>query len=189
MKGIRKMAIIKNAELWFPRLSPNHPSMRFSKTNPQWEVQLRTSNKDVKNEWKALGLKVVSVVPDDDPTQMYFRVNLNKKKFKADGSEAKHVEVIDGKRQPIDPNSIGNGSIGNVRVFVRDYTKPDGTEGKSFVLMAVQVVKHIIYIGEHEDFDVEDTEIIVPEGMELNDSDDEPKEPVNPKNQRPEDTF
>lgn len=158
------MAILKNVSLWFPKLDPKRPNKRFTPDNPTWDLQIRTENKEVKKEWEAMGLSVKAVVPDEG--NPYFRVNLKKKTIKADGTLAGPVEVFDGAKNPINPNTIGNGSVGNVRVFQYEYPKADGTKGLAPVLMAVQVTRHLLFemkINPEEEFDETETEVVAPE--------------------------
>ncbi len=157
------MPILKDVELWFPKLVPEKPSKKFNPDNPTWEVQLRTTDKAVKRQWEEMGLSVKPVVPDEGAP--YFRVNLKKRSIKADGTNADPPEVINGAMQPVDPETIGNGSIANVRIF--QYTsrnKATNKEGVATVLMGVQLTKHIIFVlKDHDDgFEVTDTEVISP---------------------------
>lgn len=150
------MAIIKDAEMWFAKLDPKRPNAKFNKKNPTWEVQIRTSSKEVKKEWESLGLKVKAVVPDEgDP---FFRVNLRKKSVKEDGSNASPIETIDGKLNPIDPNTIGNGSVGNIRIFQYEYSNDMGQKGIASVLMGVQVTKHIVFKQKPRDDEFGETD-------------------------------
>lgn len=157
------MAIISNAELWFAKLDPSRPNARFNKDNPTWEIQLRTTDRAVKKSWEEMGLLVKAVVPDEgDP---FFRVSLRKKSVKEDGEPASPVKVVDSKLNDVDPNTIGNGSIGNVRVFQYDFTRGDGSKGRANVLMGVQLTKHIKYVAkprEDDNFGVmdNDTEVV-----------------------------
>lgn len=156
--------IIKNAELYFAKLDPARPSAKFNKKNPTWELQIRTTDKEVKADWMALGLNVKPVVPDVG--EPYFRVNLRKKSIKEDGEKASPVDVVNSSLEPVDPRSIGNGSIGNVRVFQYEYQKETGGKGMASVLMGVQLRKHLVYIPKARDDDFEDcgeTETYVPD--------------------------
>jgi hypothetical protein len=141
--------ILRNCEIWFAKLDPKRPNNKFNKTNPTWELQIRTTSKDVKKDWEAAGMQVKPVDPDDGP--MYYRVNLRKKSIKVDKSASSPVDVVDSKLRPIDPNTIGNGSIGNIRVYQYQYTKKDGTPGIVSVLMGVQITKHIVYTPKPRD--------------------------------------
>ena len=135
--------IIKNCELYFAKLDPARPSAKYNKKNPTWELQIRTTDREIKQEWLNMGLNVKPVVPDVG--EPYFRVNLRKKSIKEDGEKASPVNVVNAQLEPIDERSIGNGSIGNVRIFQYEYPKDTGGKGIASVLMGVQVIKHLVY--------------------------------------------
>jgi hypothetical protein len=66
--------------------------------------------------------------------------------------------VINGKMVPIDPNSIGNGSLANVRIFQYEYTnETTNKKGIASVLMGIQVTKHIVYVPKARDDDFGET--------------------------------
>jgi hypothetical protein len=85
---------------------------------------------------------------------------------------------VNGNLVGIDPNTIGNGSICNIRIFdypyrFKDEEKGVMVEGIAIVLMAVQVIKHIVYHrkpGTKEDFEEATTEVIDNDAGELDDS-------------------
>jgi hypothetical protein len=156
------MPIINNASIWFAKLDPKRPNNKFNKTNPTWECQIRTESKEVKKEWEAMNLPVKAIVPDEGPP--YFRVNLRKKSIKVDKEPASPVKVVNGALEEIDPNTIGNGSVGNIRIFQYDYTKKDGSPGVVSVLMGVQITKHIVYKAKPrgDEFASTETETIDP---------------------------
>jgi hypothetical protein len=151
------MAILKNVELFYPRLDPKKPNARFNKEQPTWEVQIRTRDKKVKSEWAALNLKPKTV--EDDDGKVFYSVTLRKKSKKKDGEANAPVKVIDGGLNDINPMSIGNGSIGNVRIFQYEY----GDEKKiASMLMAIQITKLNEYIPKPSDdeFEMTETEIV-----------------------------
>ena len=156
------MPILKNCEIWFVKADPKRPNNKFNKKNPTWECQIRTTNKDQKKEWETHKLPVKAVVPDAG--EPYFRVNLRKKSFKEDGEKSSPVKVVNGKLEDIDPNSIGNGSIANVRIFQYEYQKEGGGTGVASVLMGLQLIKHLMYVPKprDDDFDEGDTETVAP---------------------------
>ncbi len=156
--------IIKNCELYFAKLDPTRPSAKFNKKNPTWELQIRTSDQEVRKQWTAMGLNVKPVVPDEG--EPYFRVNLRKKSIKEDGEKASPVDVVDMQLNQVDPRSIGNGSVGNVRIFQYEYPREGGGKGTASVLMGVQLIKHIIYVPRPRDDDFQaegETEVFEPE--------------------------
>jgi hypothetical protein len=166
------MAIITNAELWFCKVDPKRPNNKFNKKNPTWECQIRTTNKETKKVWESMGLGVKAVIPDEGPS--YFRVNLRKKSIKEDGEKASPVKVVNGSLEDIDPNTIGNGSIGNVRIFQYEYPKEGGGTGVASVLMGLQVTKHIVYKAKPRDDDFETTDTETIDSTTDDESDDAP---------------
>ena len=193
--------------------------------NPRWEVQLRTHDKDQFAAWKAEGLKPKLLVhPEgheeegqaiiDEKGRKTWKFNVGKNAFKrglskdtplAQRTPNDPVEVVDGKMRAIDPDTIGNGSVANVRVFIREYTdNKTGKPAKAGTLMGLQLVKYIVYKpSAREEFDAEDTEVIDETGSEESQyaagdyEDDEPstrpsggvKAPVKPVDTRSEDAF
>ena len=159
------MAILRDCELWFPKLDPKRPNAKFNKENPTWEVQIRTTSKERKMEWELLNLPVVAVIPDNGAP--YFRVNLRKKSIKTDKTLASPVTVVNGSLDNIDPNSIGNGSVANIRIFQYSYSKHTGEQGLTSVLMSIQVTKHVVfkYKARDDDFTMSETETIEPDDM------------------------
>lgn len=175
------MAILKNAEIWFAKLDPKYPNARMNKQNPTWELQLRTADLEQKKEWEALGLKpklIVGKEGEDNEGEpilnkdgkKQWRLNLKKKSLDKHGEPAKIVSVVNGHLEPLEPNTLGNGSIGNIRIYQYEYDKADGTKALASVLMGVQVKKHVVYTprARDDDFEMEETETIMPD-----DDDDE----------------
>jgi len=168
------VAVLKDCELWFVKANPKRPNAKFNKANPTWEVQIRTTSKAVKKAWEDAKLSVKAVVPDEEGQAPYYRVNLRKKSIKKEGNEPSGpVQVVNGAMEPIDPDTIGNGSIGNVRVFQYTYKKTEGGEGVANVLMGIQVKKHIIYVPKPRTDDFSDegeTEVVQPGNDEPDDN-------------------
>jgi hypothetical protein len=165
------MAILNNVEIWFTKLDPKRPSKKMSPLNPTWELQMRTTSKEQKKAWEELNIKVHSVRedPEDEESKIsYWRANLKKKSIKkgkngVPDEPAQPVQVVNGKQEDVDPNSIGNGSRANIRIFQHEYTF-EGKKGIASVLMGIQLIKHIIYVpNPMEEFENADTETIVPE--------------------------
>lgn len=155
------MTIINNCELWFAKLGK--PNNKFNKENPTWELQIRTSDKAVKSAWEGLNLAVKGIVPDEGPP--FWRVNLRKKSIKADGSPAAPIKVVNGKLEEIDPNSIGHGSIGNVRIFQYEYQDAKKQTKIASILMGVQVTKLQKFVkkARDDDFTEGENEVVEPE--------------------------
>ncbi len=167
------MTILKNVEVRFAQLNPERPSTKLKKTG-RWSIQIFTRDKAQNKEWKELNIKTKM---QEDDVGVFYTANIAKNAVKTDGTKADPPKVVNGNLVAIDPNSIGNGSICNIRIFQYDYTF-EGVKGIATSLQAVQVIKHIVYHkkpGDFEEFDSVDTEVIDP--SELGD-DNLPDEPV-----------
>ena len=147
------MTMLNDCPLFYVKMNPARPNTRFPGT-PSWEVQLRTTVVAQKREWEAQGIKVRAVVPNDDPAQLYYACNIRRKIKKVDGTPATPPTCVNGQLEAIDPDTVGNESIGNVRIFQYDY--PAGTDsdgkatpaGKATILMGVQVTTHRMYTAK-----------------------------------------
>lgn len=153
------MAILKNCELYWVKCDPTRPDGRFDKNNPQWSVQLRTKKKAQKAEWEAAGLPVKAHMEsgedtDGVPTFQYWKATLSKKSKKHNPDKkvggllpAVPIRVISGDLEDLNPNTVGNGSIGNVTFMTRDYLREgDATPKVAVTLTAIQVTHHIVYV-------------------------------------------
>jgi len=152
------MAILKNVELFFAKLDPKKPNATFDANNPTWEVQIRTRDKKVVKQWKDLNINVKT---DEDDDGIFYKANLKKKTKKANGEPQNPVKLVAGDLTDIDPNILGNGSIGNVRIYQYKYNV-GGREGIASMLMAVQVttLKEYTPKPREDDFEMTDMEVI-----------------------------
>jgi hypothetical protein len=199
--------ILKNCEIWHVRLDPKRPDAKFDKVNPRWTVQCRTDNPAQKEEWVAAGLAVKLMVHNkgeqegepmlNERNKKQWRINLQKKSKKKDGSPSDPVKVVNGSLEDIDPNSVGNGSIANLRIYQYP-SKKEGEEDKMIaMLMSVQIVKHKVYKAKpREEFEMTETEVYEAEENGFDDDDDDtpstPKptpSPKKPVDENPEDSF
>jgi hypothetical protein len=153
------MAVLKNVELFFAKLDPEKPNSTFDSNNPTWEVQIRTRDKKVAKQWKDLNINVRT---DDDDDGVFYKANLKKKTKKANGTPQAPVKLLGGDLSDIDPNILGNGSIGNVRVYQYPYSV-GGREGVASMLMAVQVTTLKKYEPKPREDDFEITEMKIVE--------------------------
>lgn len=151
------MAILKDCELYFAKLNPAKPNAMFDKENPTWEVQIRTRDKAKAKQWKEMNL---NVKPDEDDAGMFYKATLKKRSKKRDGTEQNPVQLVGGDLTPIDPDKLGNGSIGNVRVYQYEYNVA-GRKGIASMLMAVQVTTYKEYEPKPREDDFEMVEMKV----------------------------
>jgi len=111
------MSVLQNVELFWPKLDPKSPVTPFG--TPVWELQVRSRDKAIAAEWKKIGCNVKTT---DDDEGIYYFINLKRKAiYEKTGEPATPVIVVDGDVMPIDPTSIGNGSVGNVQLFTKPY--------------------------------------------------------------------
>ena len=133
------MAVLKNCELYWLKLDPKNPVSPFGE--PVWETQIRTSNEDQAKSWEEKNLAVKKSKGDD----RYWFVNLKRKAvYEKTGDAAQPVVVVDGELMPIDSTSVGNGSIGNVQLFQKNW-EMNGRKGVKSELKAIQVTKLVVY--------------------------------------------
>jgi hypothetical protein len=147
--------ILNNCAIFYAHLDPNRPNTKFSKKSPTWDIQIRTTSKEQRKEWIAAGLRVKDVIPDGDEPP-YFSATLRKKCVKADLSPGEPPELVDAELNPIDPRTIGNGSIGNVRIFQYEFSGTNEQTGEPIsglasVLMGVQLIEHVVYTPKPRD--------------------------------------
>jgi hypothetical protein len=152
-------AIVKGVQLWWPKLT--RPTSPFGEEI--YDLQVRVPAKR-KAELEQFG-KTRTV--DDAPGMVV--LNVRKKANKSDGSPARKPIVVNGARDPLDPDTIGNGSIGNIRLRLNDYeikhpkTGAVTKSGTKAVLEAVQVTTLKVFTptgGDMNDFDEEEMEIV-----------------------------
>ena len=132
--------VIRDAQLNWARL--DKPVVPFG--TPQYEMQIATTNKAVADEWSANYL----TVKEKDGV---FSVGLKRKAFKQDGKDNGKPKVVTADLQPLPEGTmIGNGSIGNVRVYQYPYDVA-GRKGTGSSLTAIQVTTLIEYAGGSAD--------------------------------------
>jgi len=152
--------ILKNVELHWAKLDPKRPNTTFN-ADGVWEVQARTRDKKQAQEWKDANL---SVKPDEDDDGVFYKTTLKKAAKKKDGEANAPVKVVNGNLEDINPISLGNGSVGNIRLFQYDYEIGQGKQKKKGIasmLMAIQVTKLNEYVPKPRDDEFEMTETIV----------------------------
>jgi len=158
-------AIIENCTIFYPRLDPKNPNKRFDPQNPSWEIQIRTTSKAVKDLWISQNLNPKKIIPEDEDEnplvdEMYWKVNFQRNSFNSKGEPSPCPDVVDGNLDPVDGRTIGNGSVGNVKLF--QYPHQDGV-GTGSVLMGVQLTKHVVYKPTNDiGFGQTTTEVITP---------------------------
>ena len=164
------MSFLKNQEIYFTKLVPSRPDKnKLDPTKPNWNLQCRTTDKEMRKEWVEMGFRprVVREDPADEESKvLYYSINIRKNAIKVlngVATPAAPVTVVNGKHEDVDPTSIGNGSIANIRLFRRDYELA-GVKKVAYTLMGVQLIKHKVYISvPMEDFEDCETETVLPD--------------------------
>jgi len=87
--------------------------------------------------------------------------------------------MLSGGLDDIDPNTIGNGSIGHIRIFQYEYPKKEGGMGTATILMGIQITTHIEFErkAREDEFGVTETTTIPVESS----GEDDFKVPTKPK--------
>lgn len=146
-----KSIMIKNLEFYWAKLGK--PVSPFG--TEQWEMQVRTTDASTKAELEAAGISIKELTLDDG--SVVFTGSVKRKTEDRKGNRMDPPRVVDGSRQPVDGDKIGNGSFGNIILFSYDY-EIKGRSGTAAMLTAVQVTKLVKYEGGGGiDFDFEDT--------------------------------
>jgi hypothetical protein len=168
------MAILRNVEFWFPRLAADRPEQYQNKGARRWKVQIRTRNKADAEVWKKeFGMKVS---PEEDDKGLYYKATVSARAFdpveNTDGQlddmdkPRTPPAVILGNGQPLDPYSIGNGSVGDISFSVRTLDSGD----KFRTLKGVAVRKLFKReVREQDSFELDDNVEIIAENEDNND--------------------
>jgi hypothetical protein len=151
--------ILRKVELFWAKL--DKPVNPFNETKSRWEIQIRTRDKSVASEWRDEFGMSPKLKEDDNGT--FYQMNLKKFATTNKGEERDPVNVVDSTLKPINSNSLGNGSVGNV--MMSSYTYDQAGQAKvGFSLNAIQVTKLVEYVpSAGASFELEgEMEIVVP---------------------------
>jgi|VirMetMinimDraft_7_1064189.scaffolds.fasta_scaffold24687_3 hypothetical protein len=144
----KRTVIVRDVELYWAKLvKPVEPFGTL-----QWELQMRTRDKDEAKKWKEdfyLNTKT-----EEDDEGVFYKTNVKRKALKKDGDQNTAPDVLDNAKAAIDGNKVGNGSTGNVMLFQYPYDV-GGRKGVASILSKVQVTDLKEYTPSTEtDFDV-----------------------------------
>lgn len=155
------MPIINNVEIHYLAADPTRGKRyKNDSDNPEkWSVQLRTSDKAEAKAWtEDYGFKVTAIVPDEDGEAPYFRANLSAFTRGQDGELNRPLEIIASGIGAVDPNTVGNGSVANVR-----FRLVGSGDDRRRYFNGLQLTKWIKYDGGEESFDLIDQEVEIVE--------------------------
>jgi hypothetical protein len=172
------MTILRNVTFYWAKLKV--PNAMFDKANPRWEVQLRTTDKAQLAEWRELGLNP-RLAEDEENGGTFYRVNLQRRsKHIKTGENVDPPTVVSAANKPIDSGSVGNGSIGHIRLWFYDTTSPDGAPIKGVTFTGIQLTTHVKFaMKAFEDFN-DEGETTVIEAEEVSDESEEEFEEETP---------
>ena len=110
------MAIIRNVEVFWVKCDPARPDRYEGKGPAKWSVQLRIKDKKEKERLeKEYGFKFS---PIEDDGKLVYKTSLSRFAFKAGPDKNENlsdpndpVNVVLGDLTPVDPNTVGNGSV------------------------------------------------------------------------------
>ena len=159
------MAVIKNVELWWVKCNPERPSRYQNKGPAKNGLEIRIYDKKQKDTLaKEYGFKFNTDETDDG--KVFYKTSLNRYTYRSlpngGGEDIKNpnkpINCVASDLTKLDPDIIGNGSIGNVSFSVKD-------DKSSRTLKGIQVTK--LKKFERKDNDAFEME----EGFEVIDSD------------------
>lgn len=154
----KRTEIIRNVEFYWAKL--DKPVDPFETGVFQWELQIRTDDEDKSKELAdKYYLKMKKVEGDDKykDGKTYWMSNLKRKSVNKNGDPMEPPVVVNGNKQTIESNSIGNGSVGNVMLFQYPYDVA-GRKGVASQLSRVQVTDLVPYApSSSTDFDIVDS--------------------------------
>jgi hypothetical protein len=161
------MAIINNVEIHWVKCDPSKPERYQGKGPAKFSIQIRVRDKKVKESLeKEYGFKFSPMELDD---KLVYKTSISRYAFGSgpDGNEDlskpnRPVNVILADGTPLDPNTVGNGSIANVSFFTKE-------DKSSRTLKGIQVTKLIKFEarGDDDEFELTDNfEVIDPNNAE-----------------------
>ncbi len=135
--------IISNVELHWNKLGTKI-DQGFDGNSPAWTTEMRTRDKDQSENWKAAGLNVKT---KDDEDGLFWACTVKKPTHTKDGRPQVAPPVVGKDKMPFaDPDSIGNGTVANIKIHTFDYNY-NGREGVGFRLDAIQIIDLVEFSG------------------------------------------
>lgn len=164
------MPIARNLELHWVKVNPARPQRFENKaTAPaKWSVQIRVYDKAQKAQLeKEFGFQFKPMEVDD---KIVYKTTISRFAFQANRETGKEdtnspndpVNVMLADGTPIDPDTIGNGSVANISFYMKE-------DKSNRTLKGIQVTKLIKYEPRESDTEFElsdDYEIIEPNAAE-----------------------
>ena len=143
----KRTVIVKDVELHWAKLDA--PVDPFKTGEKVWEVQIRTDQENVAKSWAKEYF--INAKKDDEG---FWKANLKRKELNRKGETNAAPVVLGRNNQPMSAVGIGNGSIGDIKLFQYPYDVA-GRKGVSSMLSAVRIKDLKEYTPSSEvDFDV-----------------------------------
>ena len=132
--------ILENVKINWPRLGDN-PGNKYMSEEKEWSVDALLNDEQAE-AWLSSGVKPALKVKDGEKF-----IKLRKDiVWKKSGDPKKAPTVVNKFGEPLDPGLIGNGSLVNIQVTIREW-EFQGQKGKSAELVAIQVLELVEYSG------------------------------------------
>ena len=132
--------ILENVKINWSRLGDNAGN-KYMSDEKEWSVDAVLSDEQAES-WLSSGVKPALKVKDG----VKF-VKLRKDCiWKKSGDPKKAPIVVDKFNEPVDPTMIGNGTVANVQISIREW-EYQGQKGKSAELVAVQILELVEFSG------------------------------------------
>jgi len=148
----KRTVIVKDVELHWAKLET--PVDPFKTGEKLWEVQIRTADEEVAKKWAKE--YYINAKKDDEG---FWKANVKRKELNGKGETNKAPDVLGRSNQPISASNIGNGSIGDLKLFQYPYDVA-GRKGVASMLSAVRITDLKEYAPTSDvDFDVIDTPV------------------------------
>jgi len=126
----KRTVILSDVELHWAKLdSPVDP---FKTGEKVWEVQIRTDKEDVAKTWAKEYF--INAKKDDEG---FWKANIKRKELNRKGESNNPPIVLGRNNQPIPSSNIGNGSIGDLKLFQYPYNVA-GRKGVSSMISSVK---------------------------------------------------
>lgn len=172
--------LLKNCNINWVKLDPKNPAPTYDEDGFEWTIEMRTEDEKQKAEWEAAHIKVKEKKDKESGEFLYYVAYLRKLAYKEeeieDGAKVSDVirkapSCVDLSLSPIDPTTVGNGSIAHVHVKEREWTWKKKS-GISADLKGIQVAVLRPYYGETSLFEAEgETTILNPDSEDVEDDD------------------
>jgi hypothetical protein len=154
------MAVVRGVELFWVKCDIDNPDRYQGKGSAKWTVQFRVKTKKQKEELeKEYGFKFSPVEGEDG--KLVYKSSISRFAFKADATGEENlkdpnepVKVIGGNLAALDPNTVGNGSVGNISFYFKD-------DKSGRTLKGIQVTEYKVFERQDaNEFEEEPFEII-----------------------------